>query len=158
VNIISFVKYVVYLTGILLFFITIRPFRKQSLYYSMYLLSPVIIFVSWLLDGLFGAILASIFLAILYPSQKAFQQGEYVFYQKFPGFLGSCCTYDVVQNRLLILQRKQAELRITETHNFNQSQFWVANNKGYLRVNLEEEKGSQRTLTKIDTTLVIDFK
>ena len=55
-------KLIFYITGVLLFFKTIKPFQKISIYFSLYLVSPILIFIGWLFDGIFGAILGSIFL------------------------------------------------------------------------------------------------
>ena len=158
VNVIFVLKVIIYLTGLVLFFMTIKPFKKQSLYFSIYLLSPLLIFISWLADGLFGAVLASIFLFIFYPPEKKFQDGDYVFYEKFQGFLGSCCTYDIVHNKFLILQTKEAELRITDEHSFERSEFRVTNNKGYLRVNMETFAGYNQPNRQVDTTLILTLE
>ena len=158
VNLIFAFKVIIYLTGILLFFTSIKAFRKESIYFSVYLLTPVFIFVSWLADGLFGVLLGSVFLSILYPPNKTFQDGDHAFYKKFPGFISSCCTYDIVQNKFLILQKKEAEIRITEEHSFTESEYTVANNKGYLKLNIEEYTAYNQPARKIDSTLIIPLK
>jgi len=157
-NIIFALKVIIFLTGLTSFFMTIRPFKKLSLYFSLYLLSPVIIFLSWLADGIFGALLGSIFLAMFYPPDIKLRDGEYIFQEKFQGFLGSCCTYDVLQNRFLVLQKKVGEIRITEEHSLKNSKFKVVNKTGYLKVDLAVYNGLDNLDRKVDTTLTINLE
>lgn len=98
-NIIFICKIVIYLTGLTLFFLNLRPFKKISIYFSIYLLSPILIGIAWLADGIFGAILGSVFFAILYLPDSKLKDDTYIIYENFQGFLGSCCTYDIIENK-----------------------------------------------------------
>lgn len=150
-------KVIIYLTGVTLFFMTIRPFKKLAMYFSVYILSPILILISWLMDGIFGAILGSIFLVMLYPPETKFKDGDYIFYEKFQGFLGTCCSYDITQNKFFILQKKVGEIRITEEHSFKESKFTVINNVGHLKLNMEVYNSFDGSARKVDTTLIINL-
>lgn len=76
-----------------------------------------------------GAVLASILLAMFYPLDIKFKEGDYISFEKFQGFLGTCCTYDIVQNKFFMLQKKVGELRITEEPSFSDSKFTISNKR-----------------------------
>ena len=103
-------KITFYLSGIILLFQTIKPFQKISIYFSLFILSPVLILIGWLIDGIFGAILASIFLFFLAPNEKIYQKENISIYKKFNGFMGRCCDYEFTKNEYFIFERKVADL------------------------------------------------
>ncbi len=151
-------KMIIYATGVILFFMTMRPFKWLSFYFSLYVVSPLLVVVSWLLNGLLGAILGSLFLFMFYPPQPKFQDGNFVFMQKFQGFLGSCCTYTIVQNKFFIFQKCVGEIRLDGSDAFKNSTFTASGKTGYLKVNIEVYDGVNKPSRKVDTTLEVLLK
>ena len=136
-------KLIFYATGILLFFKTIKPFQKISIYFSLYLLYPLLIFIGWIVDGIFGAILGSIFLFFFAPSENLQKVENITIYKKFGGLLGRCCDYEFTKEELLIFERKVAELNF-ENVNFDRVPMEIKNDTLYLNFILKEydEKGN----------------
>ncbi len=95
---------------------------------------------------------------MFYPPDPQFKDGGYIFYEKFQGFLGSCCTYDITQNKFLILQKNVGEIRITEEHSFKDSKFSVSNKIGHLKLNMQVYNGGDNPDRNLDTTLTIILK
>ena len=87
-NLLFVFKILFYISAVVLFFLYVKPFKKISLYFSIYVFSPVIIGVSWLFDGIFGAILASIFLFFFMPNDVRFENNEILINQNLEVFLG----------------------------------------------------------------------
>ncbi|MDI9311893.1 MAG: hypothetical protein QM535_16900 [Limnohabitans sp.] len=130
-------KLIFYITGLLLFFKTIKPFQKISIYFSLYLVSPILIFIGWLFDGIFGAILGSIFLFFFAPNESLQKVENITIYRKFGGLLGSCCDYEFTKNKMLIFERKVAELNL-EKVNFDKTPMMLKNDTLYLNFVLKE--------------------
>ncbi|AFM03512.1 hypothetical protein Fleli_1074 [Bernardetia litoralis DSM 6794] len=51
------------LVGSVLFF---KPFKIVTAYFSLYVISPLLIFLAWLADGILGMLLSGIFLSLFY--------------------------------------------------------------------------------------------
>jgi len=102
----SFVlKILFYISACILFFYYIKPFKKKALYFGFYFLSPIFIFFSWLGDGIFGALLGSIFLFFFeMPEDVRFKNDQIEIKSKFHGFLGSCCSYEVNENKYFLFE------------------------------------------------------
>jgi hypothetical protein len=49
------VKVVLYVPGVILFFLSIKTFQWVALYSSLFIMSPISMIISWLFDGIFGA-------------------------------------------------------------------------------------------------------
>lgn len=130
-------------TGILLFFKTIKPFQKISIYFSLYLISPILIFIGWIIDGIFGAILGSVFLFFFAPNENLHKVENITVYKKFGGLLGRCCDYEFTKEELLIFERKVAELNF-ENVNFDKVPMKIKSDTLYLNFMLKEfdEKGN----------------
>jgi hypothetical protein len=157
-KVIFFFKIIIYLTGIFMFFKTIRPFEKISIYFSLYILTPIIIILSWLGDGIFGGVLASIFFFIFLPTDTKYKDENFVINNKFQGFLGSCCSYDIIENKCFVFQKKLKEIRITDEHNFNISKLNVSDNKINLFITIDAYNYKTNQIRTVDTTLVFDIE
>jgi len=136
-------KIIFYITGILLFFKTIKPFQKISIYFSLYIVSPILIFIGWIIDGIFGAILGSIFLFFFVPNESLQKVENITIYKKFGGLFGRCCDYEFTKDELIIFERKVAELNF-ENVNFDKVPMKIKSDTLYLNFVLKEydEKGN----------------
>src|SRR5690606_33895084 len=68
-NLTSILKVIIYLTGIFLFFKSLRPLKFKAIYYSFYTITAVVTGFLIFFGGLFLAILSSFLLYPVYPSQ-----------------------------------------------------------------------------------------
>lgn len=151
-------KVIIYLTGIFLFFKTFRPFEKISIYFSFYILTPLIIILGWLGDGILGAVLASIFFSTVSPTDTKYKDENYVINNKFQGFLGSCCSYDIIESKCFVFQKKLKEIRITDEHNFKKCKLNVVDNKINLFITISDYNYKTNQTRQVDTTLVFDIE
>ena len=108
-NLLFVFKILFYISAVVLFFLYVKPFKKISLYFSIYVFSPVIIGLSWLFDGIFGAILASIFLFFFMPNDVRFENNEILINQKFGGLFGRCCKYEVIRKKMFLFEEKVSD-------------------------------------------------
>lgn len=104
IYLIDLLKGILYLTGIILFLINLKPFKIIATYYFLYILTPTIVAAFYLGGGIFLAIFSSLFLAPIMPVQPDYNDGDVKIYSEFNGFLGRCCDYDASQNRLYVFE------------------------------------------------------
>ncbi|RKR10649.1 hypothetical protein C8C83_2327 [Flavobacterium sp. 90] len=107
-------KILFYASACILFFYNVKPFKKRALYFSVYIFSPFFIFIGWLIDGIFGAILGSVFLFFFVPNDTRFENDQIQINTKFQGFLGSCCKYEVIEKKYFLFERKIGEFQSEE--------------------------------------------
>lgn len=108
----NLLKSVLIVTGFILFFLNLFPFRKQSFYFSYYIISPFLAFLAWSMDGIFGAIIASLFFFWVIPNSKHFENDKYVVYSKLQGFMNVCCTYQVYEKGI-VFDKKVSEFQLS---------------------------------------------
>jgi hypothetical protein len=109
------VRVLIYATGVLLFFLTLKTRSVVTLYSSLYVLSPVVVFLSWLADGILGALLGSMFFAFLAPPDTVVESDKYQVRSQYTGLLGGCCSYSLYENKLLLFEKKIGEFRAERT-------------------------------------------
>jgi len=97
-------KCLLYLSGIVLFFMSLRPFKKSGVYFSFYILTPITLTLFYFVHGIFFGLLSSLLLAPIMPVQPKYNYGNIKVYSKFNGFLGPCCDYYITQNRLYVFE------------------------------------------------------
>lgn len=107
-------KILFYVSACILFFYYVKPFKKIALYFSIYIFSPLLIFISWIIDGVFGAILGSVFLFFFIPNDTRFENDQIQINTKFQGFLGACCKYEVIEKKYILFERKMGEFQFDE--------------------------------------------
>ena len=118
-------KLIIYLSGCILFFLNLHFKRKILFYYSFYLSSFLNVIILRIFGGTFWGLLGSLVLFPIYPQEVIYQKDDLKLYQKFSGFLGRCCDYEVVESKFILFEKvygsisldgsiedKDAELRI----------------------------------------------
>lgn len=150
-------KIILYLSGVILFFLNLKPFRKALLYYSLYFISPILIFLGWLADGIFGAIVGSIFLFFFGPSEHKFQNNEIKIYRQFQGFMGSCCTYEVIKKEFFIFDRKVTEFEF-ENPDFNKIDLKIRKDTIYLHFILKDYDLNEDHYIAKDSIIKLNLK
>jgi len=109
------VRVLTYTSGVLLFFFTIKNRSAITFYSSLYILSPIIVFFSWLADGILGALLGTVFFAFLAPPDIIVQNDNYQIRSQYTGFLGGCCSYSLYETKLPLFEKKIGEFRAERT-------------------------------------------
>jgi hypothetical protein len=147
-------KVILYLTGIILFFTTIRPFKKLAIYYSFYAISGILIGLFFLFGGIFLAILSTLVLIPIVPKQTEYKTETIKIYDRFQGFMASCCSYEVVEPKFLIFEKHLGFVNIDKTINANNDEFIFKNN----RIIYKHKLQNYGQTTVKDTTEILNFE
>lgn len=96
------------ISGFLLFFFNLRPFKKINFYYIIYPLSAFLLIVGLIFQGLFWVIVLSIILYPIIPDQKKFEQDGIIISIPYRGFMAPCCSYQLKERKLLLFEKEYA--------------------------------------------------
>ena len=99
----------VIISGLGLFFVFLRPFRKINWYFSLYAIWAIIIPTGFLIGGIFWGVTLSILLHPIWPDRLESKQGEICVYDNAKGFMSMCCQYNVTEQKLWILEKEIGE-------------------------------------------------
>jgi hypothetical protein len=106
-------KIILYISGFAFFFWSLKPFKKMTLYFSYYFVTPVVAVLGYVFGGIFlVGILGSILLFPIFPKEKAFEKEDIIVYYKFQGFLGACCSYEIYQKKFYIFEKYLDNIKI----------------------------------------------
>lgn len=150
-KIIFSLKIVLYLSGFILFFLNCKPFRKASLYFSFYVISSITIVLFWLFGGIFLGLISSILLFSIYPKELKYEKENLKVYSKFSGFLGACCTYEIVENTFFIFEKKYGEIKLEEAFEINKSDLKIENDSIIYKHEIENYNVEKNRYIKSDT-------
>lgn len=148
-------KAILYLTGLILFFTTIKPFKKVAIYYSFYLISGVVTGLFFLFGGIFLAILSSLVLYPIAPKQTEYKTETIKVYDRFQGFMAPCCSYDVVEPKLFFFEKHLGYINIDKPIDADKDEFSFKNNKIIYKYKVHNYR---QTSTVGDTTVVLDLE
>lgn len=113
-------KIILYISGFVFFFLSLKPFKKMTIYFSYYFITPLIALLGYVFGGVFlVGILGSILLFPVYPKEKAFEKEDVIVYHKFQGFLGACCTYEIYQKKFGIFEKHLEDIKGEGEINFD---------------------------------------
>lgn len=111
-KLIFILKCIIYFSGFSLFFLNRKPFRKITFYYSYYLFSVIVLILFRIFGGIFLGLLSSIILFPIYPKEVKYEKDNLKVYEKFTGFLGACCQYEISENKLLIFEKNYGFIKL----------------------------------------------
>ncbi|TPG38795.1 hypothetical protein EAH81_15050 [Flavobacterium pectinovorum] len=157
-NLILLFKISLYTSGLLLFFLYLKPFKKLSFYFSLYVFSPILIGLSWLIDGISGAILGSLFLFFFVPSDVRFENNEIVINKKFGGLLGRCCDYEVVKKKMFLFEEKAAEFNFDKNIYLKKKDVQLRENYLEIHLVLKDYDLKEDQYIEKDTTIFVLMK
>jgi hypothetical protein len=120
-------KGILYLTGVVLFFINLRPFKKLAIYYSFYVMTPVVLVAFYSIHGIFLGLLSSLVLAPIMPVKADYSKDDIKIYSKFSGFLGRCCEYYATENTLYLFEKFKGTIYTEEVIDFNEAEVNLKN-------------------------------
>ena len=125
-------KSALYLTGIFLFFRSLRPFKKASIYYSYYIWTPTVLAMFYFFHGIFLGLLSSLLLAPIMPIRPDSNDGNIKVYSKFNGFLGRCCEYYATQDRLYVFEEFKGTMYTEGGLNFENAKITLKNDSAII--------------------------
>lgn len=129
-NLVIGLKAILFLTGIALFFGGLRPFKIAPIYYSYYILTPVVLAVFYFVHGILLALLSSLLLAPVMPLLTDYNDGNIKVYSKFNGFLGRCCEYYITEERVFPFEELKGTIH-TES-NFDNVKVTLKNDSAFI--------------------------
>lgn len=154
-NFIFILKVILYLTGLILFFKTLRPFKKMAVYYSFYAISGVLTGLFFLFGGIFLAILSSLVLYPIVPKQTEYKTETIKIYDRFQGFMARCCSYEVVEPKLYIFEKHLGYINIEKPIDADKDEFSFKDNTIIYKYELDYDG---QTTTVRDTTETLSFE
>lgn len=152
------IKILFYLSGIILFFLNIKPFKKIVFYFMMYVISPVLLYLSILIDGIFGGILISFFVFFISPHDVRFQDQNIKIYKVHSGLLAGCCQYEITENVFIILENKIGEFKFERNLQLDKSDISYNNKNLILKMVLKEYNEENGNYFAKDSVINIPLK
>ena len=99
------VKILAVISGLILFFFYLKPFKKIDFYFSIYTAIAVILIIGLIFRGIFWALVLSVVLYPLVPDDKEFEENGIIISTPFQGFMASCCSYQIKERQLLMFEK-----------------------------------------------------
>lgn len=108
------IKIVIIVSGMVLFFKAKQFARFFKWYFSMYIITPILLLFSFLVGGIFVAFVAALLLKPLLPNYFIVKQNDIIVYSEFKGFLAPCCTYSFYKD-YVVFEKKLKEEKLEDT-------------------------------------------
>jgi len=154
-NLTFILKVILYLTGLILFLTTIRPFKKIAVYYSFYAISGILIGLFFLFGGIFLSILSSLVLYPIVPKETKYKTETIKIYDRFQGFMARCCSYEVVEPKRYMFEKHLGYINIEIPIDAEKDEFNFKNNTIIYKYKLDNDG---QTATVRDTTEILNFE
>lgn len=152
-NLSIFFKSALYLSGIILFFNSIRPFKIISIYFSFYTITTVIL----VFIGSFFEILSSFFSYPIYPRQTEQRTETIKLYNRTQGFLNNCCSYEIVESKLYIFEKHLGFIKTDNLIDPNKDKLILNNKEIIYKYQIEDYNYETRTKVTRDKTEIFKF-
>jgi hypothetical protein len=118
-------KIILCISGFVFFFLNLKQFKKINIYFSYYVITPIVTLLGYIFGGIFlVGILGSILLFPIITKEKVLEKNEVVVYHKFQGFLGACCHYDIYLNKFGVFEKHLVDIKFDDSE-FNGNQVLV---------------------------------
>ena len=138
-----------------LFLISLKPFKKRVIYYSFYIVSLGLLGLFMMFGGVFLAIVSSLALYPIYTKETKYQTETIKIYDRFQGFMGRCCTYEVVVPKRYLFEKHLGYIYIDKPINDKKDEFRLKNNSIIYKYELERIGPSENTR---DSTEILYFE
>jgi hypothetical protein len=113
-NILFPIKIILYVSGFLLFIVTIQKLQKIAIYYSFFAISAVLTVLFYAIGGLFIGLLFIVILDPIIPQKLELQTKTLKIYNDSPGFMAPFSLYEIVQPKLSILEKKIGYIQLSK--------------------------------------------
>ncbi|WP_157492129.1 hypothetical protein [Mangrovimonas sp. ST2L15] len=100
----------IFTSGLTLFLWNLKPFKRIGIYYGYYFITPLLALFFWLFGGIFLALISAVILYPIYPNQIVTISKNFTVYQKFQGFMGPCCPYEITEKHLWLIEEKLSDI------------------------------------------------
>lgn len=104
-NIESGVKVLSVISGLILFFYYLKPFKKINFYFLIYPTIGVLLILGLTFRGIFWALVLSVVLFPFVPDHKEFEENGIIISKPFQGFMSRCCSYQIKERQLVIFEK-----------------------------------------------------
>jgi hypothetical protein len=116
-------------SGLILFFLYLRQFKKMNTYFSVYAIAGILFTIGLIFRGIFGALIITLMLFPIMPNEKEFENNGIIISIPFQGFIASCCSYQLKERQLILFERDYGTFELEgegpinfETMRINQSE------------------------------------
>ena len=99
------IKILTVISGLILFFFYLKPFRKINFYFSIYTTIAGLLIIGLIFRGIFWVLVLSVVLFPLVPDHKEFEKNGIIISTPFQGFMAPCCSYQIKERQLLIFEK-----------------------------------------------------
>lgn len=100
------------ISGLTLFFLYLKPFKKINFYFSIYATIAFFLVIGLIFRGLFLGLVLSVLLFPLIPADKEFEENGIIISTPFKGFMARCCSYQIKERQLLIFEKDYGLLEL----------------------------------------------
>jgi len=149
------IKIIIYLTGAILFFLNLKPFKKVAFYFSFFVWTPLIIALFFIFHGILLGLLSSIFLSPIFPNEIQYEKDNLKVYSKYQGFLGACCTYEITEQKFFLFEKHLGEIK-HESIDFKNFDLKVENDS--IKMKFEESNYDFEKRQEFRTDSIIKLK
>lgn len=92
-------------TGLLMFFYYIKPFKRTGLYFAIYPVFSILALLAFLLRSFFLAFILSIFLSPFMIDQLEVEKDGILIVTPYQGFMTTCCKYEVKERKFFLFEK-----------------------------------------------------
>jgi hypothetical protein len=157
-NLLFVLKVMLYLSGIGLFFSTLKRFELKTAYFSFYTISAVLAGLFFLLGGIFLAIITSILLYPIYPKELEYETNSIKIYGRYQGFMSRCCPYEVVAPKLFVFEKHLGYITISNSIDPDKDEFVFKDKKITYKHELISYDFDKQATKVRDTTEILKFE
>ncbi len=93
------------ISGMILFFFYLKPFKKINFYFSIYATVVIFLIVGLIFRGVFWGVVLSVLLFPVIPDTKKFEENGITISTPFQGLMAACCSYQVKERQLIIFEK-----------------------------------------------------
>ncbi len=125
-------KIILFGSGFIYFFLNLKPFEKRNIYFSYYVITPIVTLLGYAFGGVFlVGIVGSILLFPIFPKEKASEKKDIIVYHKFQGFLGACCSYEIYKKKYGIFEKYLKDVMVEGEIDFEKDTYWFLEDKSH---------------------------
>jgi hypothetical protein len=120
-DLVFLLKLLVYLSGIVLFAFSVKPFKKIAVYYFYYVLTTLSVGLFTLTQNFIFGLLTFVLIIPIYRNDTKYQSETINLRNVNGGFLSACCLYEVTEPQLLLFEKNIGKVHIWQEVDFKKS-------------------------------------
>lgn len=123
------VQIVTVTSGLLLFFIYLKPFRKRNFYFMCYPTVLVFTTLAWISKSFILVLFLSIIFILLGHDDNKIKEDGIIISTQFQGIMAPCCHYQIKEKKMLIFEKQLSDLNLSEEGPFELKTIRIINNQ-----------------------------